>query len=273
MGRGQADISNAAWLRNANPDHPRLSYTLQDGSDAESRILEVSLGKTNIKEKGSLYPSPYTELWISAAYDDAEDIAASLNLLFSQAPERLRGAAKRTFILGAYAPKEGTGLTGGAGAACVENHELFVWRVAKNDDRPGLRQDILNHELAHAAGYDGGPPRDLQDAWEEARELDKGHTAHLASSLSDGESSCSELTVANSLHLLLGSSWITLRAESNANSSEGISEDWACAVQLYIDWGRIFSGGQLRYGDRAFTFADLYPHRARLIAAFLASAQ
>jgi hypothetical protein len=245
MGRGQN--SQAAQAARRSTKTPTV--------DSDGR-LQVRVEGQEIRDQVSEFSSPHTQLFISNVYSDGKDIAATLNQLFEETPKKLRNQALKTYVFDAVAPMQN-------GAMCVEQGELMIWRVPANDNRPGIRRDVLIHELAHLAGNDEGPPD--HELWNYAREEDRQHGLRLLETLGiEGGA----LQVGEH-RFEIADAWMRHPAIRGEKFSQ-LNEDWAEAVTYYLEFPRLSEGG-LIINNYLVKFEDLWPFRAHCIKKFLSS--
>lgn len=257
MGAGKGKQKRISTSGNSGEQWPRTPILELDGT------LKVTVEGQRITEQGKFYPCPDGKLWISDEYSSPNKIADHVNKLLMEAPRRLREAVQNISVFGSYAP---TVKTGFIGAACVEEQDLMVWRVQANHNLPGLRQDIIDHELAHLAGENGGPPPKLRNAWAKARKKDKKHGAKLAPKFNQGETAKGELKIGHVI-FLLGEPWITLNTEARPSINRE-NEDWANTVSYYSAFKRM-PQQSFDVCGKNMTFEDLWPYPAQLSSQFL----
>lgn len=230
---------------------------------AAADVVTVTFpGHEPVRERCTRYPADGYELWISDGYSraDADEYAMRLREHVAQAPRELRRHLTIVAVMASNAPDRPNGI------ACAQCPGMLTfWQIQLNDDRPYITQDIVDHELAHLAGDDGRPPADMGDLWTLARRGDARHSAALCEAWSDGAADEGTFDFL-AITLRLGHEWLSDRCEREA-ASNGEAEDWATSVSCHLHCLR---GGSLaRFAGRPYTFADLYPNRARTIDIFL----
>jgi len=256
-------------LRTEN-QHAELSEKQRQVTAVQSKEQHAIVEGDTVSEQCNLWPSRHTELWISKAYDDGSEMAATINQLLAETPSPLRDAADKMIIFASPPPLRKDGMI--SGAACHEDGDVFFWQAP--DGRPLLRRRIIQHELAHAAGDDGGLPGGLRKRWDQAREIDRRHGSEITQFLSKTDRGSFSVH-GTKVKFLLGNQWITEYVDKHddgrplTDDEHGpVAEDWACSVESYLWLPRLRAGG-LEFGDEVLRFEDLYPGRAMLIDDYL----
>lgn len=257
-GRGKSaqtlDSSLASVYRKNNNDSEveKFQKVIHEGDNLTLNIEGVIVRDTVLDQNSELAP-----IYVSESFLNSSELTESIEQLLLTAPEALKRNIHGVYVLNHYAPDSIP-----KGAACVEENNLFIWRVADNNGNPGIRDDIFLHELAHLSGSDGGPPN--AEEWKQAQQEDKENGKEIMEFL--GESDSRSITVYGK-EFPLASEYVA-RFHGKGEDFSELNEDWAKSVEFYLTFENLPQKG-LVYNGVLLRFDNIWPARAKIINDFL----